>query len=165
MIRQNGCCADNPKQVKTFKCANENKNIAIIGFKNLMKAHKHKQTLDLDLLWIIFLSGKFGLMYVCWRNVTATYLQWLYVSLYPLVTSQRTDSHMMSYEMKKKKVLSISLIFDNLHSIFSIIRTIPSHTGGGRYFAASSYPFILTFSVTTASQPSFASSSWPEQLA
>ena len=68
-------------RVKRFKSANKNKNIAITGFTHLMKAHKHKQTLDLDLLWIIFLSGKFGLMYVCWRNVTAPYLHWLYHSI------------------------------------------------------------------------------------
>lgn len=154
MIRQSDCGADNPKQVKRFKCANENKNIAIIGFKNLMKAHKHKQTLDLDLLWIHLVSCI--LLEKCHCNIFA-----MAVSVYPLVTGQPTESH-MSYDIKKKMhVLSIFLILGNLHSIFSIIHTILSHTGGGCYFAASGYLFILMFSVTIASELSFASSSWP----
>lgn len=98
MIRQSDCGADNPKQVKRFKCANENKNIAIIGFKNLMKAHKHKQTLDLDLLWIHLVSCI--LLEKCHCNIFA-----MAVSVYPLVTGQPTESHMMSYDIKKKKCM------------------------------------------------------------
>ena len=148
-------------RVKRFKSANKNKNIAITGFTHLMKAHKHKQTLDLDLLWIIFLSGKFGLMYVCWRNVTAPYLHWLYHSIpWSQVSPPNHIWCHMTWKKQCKSSLSLSYL---VTCTASCLLSTPSSLT--QVEVATSLPpatsCILTFSVTIASWLSFASSSWP----